>query len=231
MSGWWLACASAAVFVLLPAGPANATDDQSDSVMIPLDQIWAYEMPGTRDVWELEPDKFGPKLLDLRPEERRKRFDESLTHQTVRHLGVTKLGVQAAPGFAVLGTGKEVLREAHAVLAGGRTPRRTFPPNSKVALVFFSKVFDYYVHLDKVEQQGNRIMIKYFFVPHRGNGTSHFALIPLGQLPAGEWQVDVARSPWPKSAKFSVYPEPGAEWNSVVVCRPFDFVVEPPTTK
>jgi hypothetical protein len=204
-----------------------AEDAVEQSKEIPLDQIWAYEMPGTLDVRELEPDRFGAKVRNLGSEEQIKRSKESLTFQIMKSMGVANRGVQVVPGFAVLGSGKEALRNAHTILVNGQKPRETFPANSKISLVFFSKVFGYYVHLDKVEREGTTITIKYFFVPHRETVTStHFALIPLGELVAGEWQVDVARSPWPGSPKFSIHPEPAAEWDPIVVCRPFSFTIE-----
>lgn len=213
--------------VVFQHGLAEPATEQPEAEAIPLHQIWAYEMPGTRDVEKLEPDKFGMKVRNLGSGEQIRRLKESLIYQIRESLGVTKLGVPAPPGFAVLGSGKEALRKAHAVLADGQKRRDSFPANKKISLVFFSKAFGYFVHLHEVERQGNRITIKYFFVPHRETiATSHFALIPLGELDAGEWQVDVARSPWPDAAKFSIHPEPGAEWDPVVVCRPFSFVME-----
>jgi hypothetical protein len=209
----------------------NAAEDESKPRVIPLKEIWAYEMPGTRNVWELEPDKFGIKVRNLGSEEQIKRHKESLTYQIVRHLVKTKRGVQP-PGFAVLGSGKAALQEAHDVLVDGQKRLGTFPANTKISLAFFSKAFEYYVHLDKVEQHGNKITIRYFFVPHRESVSSaHFAVIPLGELRAGKWEVDVVRSPWPNARKYSVYPEPGADADPIVVCRPFSFVVERQATK
>jgi hypothetical protein len=207
---------------------AETSEDQSRVRTIPLDQIWAYEMPGTRDVRELEPDNFGVRIRNLRSAEQAIKKDESLTYQLRNLLGRAKFDEQALPGFAVLGSGKEALRHAHAVLVKGQKPRKEFPPGSEISLVFFSKVFDYYVHLDNVKQRGTRITTSYFIVPHRGDPTAHFALIPLGELRAGGWQVHFVRSPLTKakSTEANVFPEPDAAWDSIVVCRPFRFVVE-----
>jgi hypothetical protein len=211
---------------LPPAVQAEAANSQPNAVTIPLNRIWAYEMPGTRDVRELEPDKFGPKVHKLDSAERRKRYDESFTYQIVSHLRRAKYDQPAAPGFAVSGSGAHALRLAHAVLVGGQNRKRRFPAGSETSLVFSSKLFDYYVHLHKVQRQGATITIKYFVVPHRGNGTAHFALIPLGILPAGQWQVVIRRSPLPERLKTTVAPAPGPGVDASIVCRPFNFTIE-----
>ena len=208
-------------------GAAQGETPKEQAVTIPLDKIWAYEMPGTRDVLELEPDRFGSEVRKLSLEERRKRKKESLTLQIVAHLPIPKLGQPASPGFAVLGSGEESLREANAVLAKGRKPHEAFPIHREISLVFFSLGLEYYVRLDKIEQQAHKITVRYFFVPHRETiVTSHFALIPLGELPAGKWQVDVVRSPLPESPEVAGIPAPDAAMDASVVCRPFSFTVE-----
>jgi hypothetical protein len=222
------------VFVLVIPLKAIAITSgfKQQSKEIPLDEIWAYEMPGTLDVRALEPDKFGVMVRNLGSEEQVKRSKESLTFQIMKSIGVAKRGLRAAPGFAVLGSGEGALRNAHAVLVDRQKPRETFLTNSKITLVFFSKVFGYYVHLDKVEQRGTKITLKYSFVPHRETiGSSHFALIPLGELAAGEWNVEIEPSPWPETPEFAAYRAPGTEWNSSIVCRSFSFVVEHPVAK
>ena len=82
-----------------------------EAVIIPLNRIWALEMPGTLNIAELEPDKnprsaHGPLLREIR-----------------RSLAPLREGEEAKPEFAVLGTGADALREAHAVIVDGQTPR------------------------------------------------------------------------------------------------------------
>jgi hypothetical protein len=38
------------------------TNAQPHKRDIPLKDIWAYQMPGTRDIRDLEPDKFGSEI-------------------------------------------------------------------------------------------------------------------------------------------------------------------------
>jgi hypothetical protein len=94
MSGWWLACVCAAVCVLHPMAPANAMDEKSDSVTIPLDQIWAYQMPGMRDITTLERNR-PPNYADGRLVEEIRRALADLPAK----------GKQAKRCFVVPGTG------------------------------------------------------------------------------------------------------------------------------
>ena len=72
---------------------------------IPLDKIWAYEMPGTRDVRELEPDHFGKHVADLPGEQQLKLLHGSLVQQIIRSLIYLREeeSVNAQSGFAVSG--------------------------------------------------------------------------------------------------------------------------------
>lgn len=158
-----------------PASESPATTDlsakesDSETITIPLDQIWAYDMPGTRDIAELESNgnphmEHGPVVLEIR-----------------RSLGVVPKGHLAKVGFAVVGEGMDALREAHAVFTEKRKPSQTLSTGSNISIVFFSHQSNPYVHLDKVERKDNTVDIYYHFVPHETMDTSeHLALIPLG---------------------------------------------------
>jgi hypothetical protein len=173
--------------------------NSEEATEIPLKDIWAYQMPGTRDVRDLEPDKFGPQIRKLSSAEQLKKYETSLTNQILGKLDFNKLGQKANPGFAVEGIGADALREAAAVLSGTKKPPTSFAANSNVSVVFFSHQSGYYVHLDKVEQRPGLVTISYQFVPHETrNLTRHFALIPLGKLPSGDVKVDIKRLPMQK---------------------------------
>jgi hypothetical protein len=189
------------VFLVLCASNAVAATqiEKTEAVEIPLKEVWAYQMPGTRDVRDLEPDKFGPQIRKLSSAEQLKKYEKSLTSQVLGQLDFNKLGQKANPGFAVAGIGADALHEAAAVLSEKKKPQTSFPANSYVSVVFFSHQSGYYVHVDKVEQQPGLVVISYQFVPHESrNLTRHFALIPLGKLPPGKVRVDIKRSPMQK---------------------------------
>ena len=197
-----------------------------DAILIPLKDIWAYDMPGTRDMHLLEVDKSGFKSLSQDVHDQSQPDKHSLVSQIANAVGSSDPKKAALPGFAVLGTGLDALREAHAILVDGKKATRSVPAGSKVSLFFFTKVFDYYVHFDAINAQGGTITIRYFFVPHRGDGTCHFALIPVSESPVGEVNVEIIRSPLPAALQNAAYPIPDSSWDATVVCRPFKFTVD-----
>jgi hypothetical protein len=170
-------------FVGLLSLPAPLRSEEMHK--IPLDKIWAWQMPGTLDVATLEKDKppsfaYGPLVRDI-----------------LRVLGdAPEEGKPAREAFAVQGTGLDALREAHAVLVQKKKPQNTFPAGSEISVVFFSYSSGSYVHLEKVQRRDNVIEIRYRFVPHKtAELTEHIAIAPLGPSPAGEFQVAVIQSP------------------------------------
>ena len=180
--------------------------------IIPLDQIWAYGMPGTRDILTLDPDRVPQRPLGMRvggPQSFISREGEKI----------------AGPGFAVLGKGMEAWLSTHVELAEGQKPQDSFPLGSELSVVFFSHGFGQYVHIHRVERHGNVITIRYRFVPHRTkNFSSHFALIPVNGLQLGKVQVNIIRSPMDQKYVGSWKPI-SAEWERRVVCKSFSFLI------
>lgn len=176
---------TAGFVIALVSCVAMAESPEEKPTMIPLDQIWALQMPGTRDIGELEADKPPKSMYGPLVEKIRRALDTAREE-----------GKDAKAAFAVLGTGLDALREAHAVLVQEKKPRETFPSGSEISVVFFSHSFGSYVHLDRVQRRDNVIEIHYRFVPHKTSDlTEHIAIVPLGALPAGEYQITVIQEP------------------------------------
>lgn len=215
----------AILLAILASCVASANAD--DPVTVPLKNIWAYQMPGTRDVRELEPQNFGQAVRKLTSDEQLKRYGQSLTSRILKTLQVRPTNQKAKKAFAVLGTGVDALREAHAVLAERQRPRRTLPVDAEVSVVFFSYSFGSYVHLNKVEREGNTVTVSCRFVPHETKEmTAHFALIPIGKFKLGEVKVTVVSSPMEKRFVDSGFKPVSAETESQVVSRSFRLLVE-----
>lgn len=145
-----------------------------EAVEIPLNEIWAFEMPGTKGISELSSQAtgFGEVMRLLRKP--------------------APKGDSVRPAFAVQGTGLEALRNSYEVLVKQKDPKRSFDADADISIVFFSHDDNHYVHLESVERKDKTITINYKFISHEEQETtSHFALIPLGKLPVGKYQVDV----------------------------------------
>lgn len=150
---------------------------------IPLKSIWAANMPGARNIRELEPRtkgdnrEFGP-----------------LMHTIYRTMQGGRSGQSwgrpdAGPGFPVPGEGIAALNAAYDILSDN-DERPTKVSAGEVSVVFFARQSGQYCYLEKVEREGNVIALTYRFHAHRtANITGHFALIPLGTLKPGEYEV------------------------------------------
>lgn len=165
---------------------------------IPLDDIWAYDMPDTKDVRELE-----PKLPVDTP---REDIFKLSTIQKIREFLCTRLpeGRKAGTAFVVEGVDKDALQKAHEVFvmraSKERRPKREpgviVSPETDLSLVFFSHYTGRYVRIESVEREGNQVTIKYRFVAHNtADATDHFAIIPIGQFEEGVGRVKVEQLP------------------------------------
>lgn len=221
-------CGFAAALFWSAVAAAEPPNEQADTVTIPLDRIWAFHMPDTRDVRELEPERFGEdttsfpsgRLVQLMHESMSQRICDTLVFLD------REKGERTKPGFAVLGVGRQALQATYSVLVDGTAAPTRFPVDSDITVVFFSHLFGDYVYVDEVERRGTKIEIRYGFIPHMSKDMSkHFALIPLSSLPAGKYQVEFIQLPLP--AKYivkgeKVVPEDMVDW---IVCKPFTFSV------
>jgi len=200
------------------------------AIEIPLSKIWAYNMPGTRDVRELEPRSYGPKVADLPQEQRTWREHNSITSEILSVLPILPTDKSARPraGFSVQGKNKAVLDGAHGVLAARGKPFSRFAPGGDINVVFFAHSSGLYTHLRRVELKKGKVKIYYQFVSHPSKMlTRHFALVPLGQLPTGSYTVEMIQSPNEESK--DVYDRPvrlAKETAQKIVCGSYSFSVQ-----
>jgi hypothetical protein len=166
-------------FNLRAAADERVTADNATSE-IPLMEIWGFRIPGTHELRTTRDAEIVRQIQAIQ--------------RALPTAGTKTAGVPS--GFAVLGTGKEALRAARAVIADGKQPSESFPAGSDISLVFFSYKFGSYVHLKKVIRRDHDITIEYVFVPHATKEMSeHFALIPLLNCPEGRIRVEVEQMP------------------------------------
>lgn len=148
---------------------------------IPLSRVWAYQMPGTRDARRIDFERPQDSLIEP--------IRESLTM-------LQDAEKEAGVGFAVQGVGHEALRKTYDIVVAGEDVPRELPADSELSVVFLSRQYPFYVHVHKVEREGNEITVYYHFSPHMEfEETQHFALIPVSKLLPGTYHVRVLRSP------------------------------------
>jgi hypothetical protein len=191
------------VVVLFVVAMAEGQNAQPKVQVIPLKEIWANRMPGTRNIRELDP--VNPLVLEIE-----------------KAIGFPPQD-EAQRGFAVEGAALEALRAAYAVFVDKKKPGDTFPAGSEVAAVFFAHDTQPYVHIQKVERQGSRINIYYRFVFHETEETTRYiALVPLGKLPNGRYRVNVIRSSMDVGSRLQQVSD---EVATRIVCQSFSFTV------
>jgi len=212
--------------------------DPPDVETIPLDQIWAYNMPGTRDIRELESQKH---LQSLTLAERKRVPREGIWTATLKSLLTEsptwpKDGQTTGPGFVVAGDNCKALQAAYRVLIEGNTPSDSVPPRSDSTLVVFSYQCGAYFEIQNVARRGNSIEVRYRLVLPLETKTqsANLALIPLGQLPPGSYQVSMTELPTGEEAIDGHYAplsqnrldKPSQEhWSRRVVSKSFAFSV------
>jgi hypothetical protein len=190
--------------------PAPDPGPAKEAVVIPLDDIWAYNIPGTKNIQELDPD-----------------HNISLS---IGSLGILQLigKKKASPGYVVPGTGREALTVARKKLPPGEMPPNELPEGTDISLVYYSHGFSQHIVLHRVERLGNAINIRYRFDDKGNTGLSqHYALIPLGKLPEGKYQVNMIPV-WDKLVEMSPsYYLNVADDVQRTVCQSFEFTITP----
>jgi len=177
----------------------QATDDK-EAIEIPLSKIWALNIPGTRNVRELEPEVEAAKerLKSLPPIEREEEFTELLKKSLIWQIrkALQPGSKRAGPGFAIASPEPELLQAVRDVLTGETKRSISFPAGNNITAVFFSRSSGVKVHIYHVERRDDVIEIHYRLVPYQEMYmTEHFALIPLGKLPSGIYLVKVVQGP------------------------------------
>jgi hypothetical protein len=119
----------------------NISEPDTKTITIPLSEIWAMDMPGTKPMIRgMREGKFvseeGPLLDIIR---RRKFNDPAAVHN----------------GFAVVGTGMEALKNAYNVLVKHERPKDMFTVGEDLSIVFFTWRSIRYIHLHDVKRSGN----------------------------------------------------------------------------
>jgi hypothetical protein len=153
-----------AAFIGISASTMNAEE-------IPLKSIWAYGMAGTQDARKLS-----------------KELTNDLATWLMRRTGE---GGKAGKSFLVTGQGDVALQGAANVLMGG-AKRPTKLAGTEASLVFYSFAAPGYVTIDSIEREDGKVTVRFKVTTHEeAMATTHFALIPLGKLPAGKLEVEI----------------------------------------
>jgi hypothetical protein len=198
--------------------PPFVTSEDPIEERIPLDRIWALDMPGTKKVRELDP---------------RESPDENTAVSRIAYALMSKVGQQAdaGPCFLVAGEGKEALENAASVIAENASPLKDVTTDDDVSLVFYSYAAPGYVVLHSVRQTKTQVTVRYQVVMHETSDASvHFALIPLGKLSSGKLDVDVMQVGRDKPSPLEGVSRPEPKLVAHAVCKSCAFEIREPDT-
>ena len=154
-------------------------------VTIPLETIWAYGMPGTH---KLTPEPRSPNGEFVSAE-------SQLVDGIYLSLYRLNPKQELMPSFAVSGTGIKALEKVNEVLANRKLSATNFTTTDDVSIAFYSAGRGSHVHVHEVERIGDKVFVRYMFVPHliSPQTSLHFVIIPLGKLPSGKIRVEMIR--------------------------------------
>lgn len=108
-------------------------------------------------------------------------------------------GQSPGPGFIVIGTAEQALRNAHAVLTDAEKktkPERRVSTHTDLWIVFYAHTSGNYHWVTDVQRSGKEFVVTWQSVPHSSaNATNHFAFIPTGPLSEGTYNVQFKQAP------------------------------------
>jgi len=211
----------ASTLVFVTAGEVRG----NDAVTIPLDEVWGYRMPGTKDIVDIEPNSDSFKTMLAR-----ERIKNSLVTNTRWRLNSNfkpKNRADVGTAFVVPMIDLEALKEANAIIAGEKKRAEQLPAGQPLTLVFYSFSCGRNVRLDKITKSEGEMVLEYHFHIH-GELTSspYFALIPIGIFPPGNVNIKIKRLPETEGKNvWGTFPPLDAKESRRIVCDSFVFKV------
>ncbi|RIK61693.1 MAG: hypothetical protein DCC65_18570 [Planctomycetota bacterium] len=182
--------------VVAVAGTSAAAEE------IPLKEIWAFKMPNTKDILELDVDR------------------EPLVHALLAQIRDTW---NQEKGMVVPGEGRDALENVYRIRVN-REKRSQVSPDEPLSLVFFTNATGHAVEIQQVERKGNHFTIRYRFVPRmQADSPQYIALIPIGPVGVGKYSVEIDPLPLEKKYRDLGLSEPG-ERQINNVCDSFTFI-------
>lgn len=200
-----------ACVVVVCLGAVLGAESANDAItlVVPLDSVWALNMPGTKDVLKIDNGAYRGLVGEMR---------RSL-HQPNGKSGT------AGKVIVVSGQGAMALKEAGKELIEGRSGRGRVRETEEISVLFYSRLFALDVRLESIEIRNQRIRIVYGLNEHEeAYVDEHFGLIPLGKLPAGKYEVLIEPSLTARELVSRGFKAP-AETMAKVVCESSTFDV------
>lgn len=186
--------------ILIVVGTAQAQE-------IPLEDIWALGMPGTKDVRELDPGgiaRIHKDTSDAEAEAIVKRYHNSTTYKLQKTFVKYFENAEKPEVLVVQGTGEKALTNLLRSLTE-KTPKlkTPVPSDTELTLVFYAQPTIHHVRLAKASRDGRTIKLEYTYKTGLSRDTAfRYALVPIGKLDPGELNIEVSLTR-PKASQLS----------------------------
>ncbi len=208
----------------------------ADSIEIPLESIWALDIPKTRDIEGMDLPAAPQSSFPGWGFEEFKNYRQQAIERLHSALSAKPPSADALAGFVVSVSPERKLlavlnNEIIQALNSESSPVRqnSIQSGRNAFLIFYSHPSSYYVRLKSVTRQGKTIEVSYAFEPHYTvESTVHFAMIPLGKLEAGEYQVRFSQQLMDQKFMDAGFIRVVEGQAKRFVCRPFSFIVYDP---
>jgi hypothetical protein len=207
-------------------------------VDVPLDGTWCWNIkaPGMHRM-------FTKPTTRLRPDKAYLESEENLLHESMMALHEplveSKPVPNHSPGFAVVGTGMEALKNAHDIWVRKEPVKLELPADTDLSLVIrtagdhaelLSLTRDYFY--SPKPEIGQFFVLKYQY-PYFTTDTQRaitrprvdwagIALIPIGKLPVGKYEVRITRVEYTPKPDETLIPITH-EMEETLICQPFAF--------
>ncbi len=160
----------------------DLTEASKDAIEIPLDSIWGFRMPGTKDIREIDiPYPNGR---------------ETTAGNISKSLYTSKVGQKAGPILTVKGSGKEALASVEKIITNRMQAPSIFSTSDDINLYVYARSASAGARLDRIVRDGRQIRIEYHFGYRDDDGTAlNFVMVPLGKLEKGRYSVEMVMKP------------------------------------
>ena len=190
-------------------------DEIETSLVIPLEDIWAWNISGTKSLMT---------LTSVDPSKKNKYW--TYIEDVNQTLGPVDQNNQSSRGVVVKGTGLDALRNVHAIRTKHQASEETIKAGSDISILFFMHAMSPNLQLKRVTVENYTIEIVYELVPRIDAGkTTHFALIPIQAVKEGQYQVKFTRSTSTETFDDVGISQLPIEVSELAVSKPFHFKV------
>lgn len=175
-----------ALLMVLFCCSASYAED-TPAVEIPMSAIFGHAIDGTQPISFLAPGK-------LNKHGKNEMTEPSPVAAINRHLGAQ--WTTRPEGFVVSGSAEHAILMAKERLVDGAKPQK-LTDQDRLWLFFFTRLGPLTMNIESVKIEDHRIDVRYKFPKERPGGhmasMTHFALIPIGTLEPGEYDVMIPK--------------------------------------